>query len=302
MTLQISNNSAAAIMEASAEAGILSSKSTLTKAEDRRFSYLLMHIGLLKNGLSSRQIAGIETERIMKEAGLVTLPHALPDDVEKEWRMFLDHKARTHFNRPVKHEIQQISGEELRQQEAGAQGVTQSTGAAGGFWVPAGFSNRQIASMRAYDAIFDSENHNHIDTLSGGVISIPGLDDVANSSTLIGENVSPGPGSNFVASTTQLNAYSFRSGFIFVTLELLADSGVPIGALLETAIAVRHARSIGSYMMIGSGVNQPRGLVTAALAAGAPIVVAQGDAFNNGLSSDTGANSIGTEDMALLFG
>jgi HK97 family phage major capsid protein len=156
--------------------------------------------------------------------------------------------------------------------------------------------------MRAYDAIFDIPNHNHLETLSGNVLAIPGLDDVANSSTLVGENTNPGPGSNFIASATQLNAFSFRSGFIFVTTELLQDSGVPIGALLEQAIAVRHARAIGSYMMIGSGVNQPRGLITAALANGAPVVVAQGDSFNNGIATENGSNSIGSEDMALLFG
>jgi len=83
-------------------------------------------------------------------------------------------------------------------------------------------------------------------------------------------------------------------------LELLQDSNFPIGAVLERVFAMRHARGVGQALINGSGVNAPTGLTTAVLASGASPVIAAGSSTNTG-GAETGATSIGTQDINTLF-
>jgi HK97 family phage major capsid protein len=296
-TIEIRSNGALALQEAYVEAEDLSAKGTLSKSEERRYSWLLAKISMLKSGFSPKEIANIDAERIARSANLVCLPKPIPSDAQREWRAWLDNKNCRHFERPVKFEIQ-----EIRAQEAGQQSITNSSGAAGGFFVPVGYADRNLSALKAFDELF--ENCNEIETMTGAPMTVPSLDDTSSASQLIGENVSPGPGQNFTAQVTQLSAYSFRSGMVFVTLELLADSGVDVSSLLETAFAVRHARGAGQYMVSGAGPSaptpQPTGLITAGLQTG-NVVVASGSSANDG-GTETGANSIGTEDLNALWG
>jgi HK97 family phage major capsid protein len=302
MTIKVNSNGASALQDAVCEAEILASKPTLTKSEDRKYSFLLSKISLLKSGFSAKEIAGVEYERLCKETGVISLNmRTMPERDELEWRQFLSHGGQRHFNRPVRFEISEISEEEQRQQLAGSQSITESTGASGGFFVPYGFQNRTLEALRAYDEIFDDANCSPVGTLTGAPLACPATDDVENSSILVGENSNAGnPGATFTASSTQLGAYSFRSQFVFVSLELLVDTSFNVGSILERSFAIRHARGVGAYMINGTGVNQPKGLVTAAIATG-NVVVAAGDSLNTGFA-DTGANSIGTEDLNAVYG
>jgi len=100
----------------------------------------------------------------------------------------------------------------------------------------------------------------------------------------------------FAFGSVTLNAYTFRSRKVACSIELLQDSNFPLGAIIERVFAMRHARGVGQAMIKGSGVSAPTGLITAALANAAPIVIATGSSSNDG-SSTTGANSIGTNDL-----
>lgn len=292
--IKMSSNSAAELQRCVSEAEELASKPSLNRAEDRRYNLILSKISLLKSGFEPREISNIERERIMKDANLVNIPKALPDEVEKEWRSWIENKNQRHFERPVRFEIR-----ELRAQAAGQQTIFGSSGAAGGFFVPLEYASRNLMALKSYDELFD--NANEINTDTGALITIPSLDDVSSASQIISENSNPGPGPNFNAAVTALGAFSFRSLMTFVSLELLADSGVAIGGLLEACFAMRHARGVGAYMVNGTGVGQPTGLITAGIATG-NVVVAAGDTLNNGVGGDTGANSIGTQDLNAIWG
>jgi HK97 family phage major capsid protein len=280
----------------------LSSKPTITKAEERRNTFLLSKIASLRQGLSPKEIANVEYERLCNETGVISLnTRTMPERDELEWRHFLSHGGQRHFNRPVRFEISEISEEEQRQQLAGSQSITQSTGAAGGFFVPYGFQDRTLAALRAYDEVFDDANCSPCSTLTGAPLAIPAISDVENSSILVGENSNAGtPGATFTATSTQLGAYSFRSQFVFVSLELLTDTSFNVGSILERSFAVRHARGVGQYLINGTGINQPKGLITAGIATG-NITVAAGSSANDGTAA-TGANSIASVDLSLVYG
>jgi HK97 family phage major capsid protein len=300
--IKVASNSAVALQDAVFEAEILAGKPTLSKSEDRKYSFLLSKISLLKQGFTSKEIANIDYERLMKEANAVALPsRRMNEAADTEWKDFISHKGQRHFNAPIRHEISELSPEEVRQQLSGSEQILQSTGASGGYFVPYGFQDRTLDSMKAYDEIFDDQNCSPIDTLTGAPLACPALDDVSNASILVGENSNGGnPGATFTASTTQLGAYSYRSGLVFCSFELLDDTSYNVGNLLERCFAIRHARGVGQAMINGSGVSQPKGLITCGLQTG-NIVVAVGDALNTG-TADTGANSIGTADLNAVYG
>ena len=303
--IQVSNTSAAELIEAVSQAEDLASKPSLNRQEERKYSLLLAKISLLTSGFSSKEIAHVEAERLAKIAGVANIRSMAVDSaVEREWRDFLSGRGRM-VPQPIRFEVRAQDLQALREkraaQEAGQQSITYTAGAAGGYFVPQGFFDRELAAMRQYDEIFDDANCQIVESQNGDLCVIPQLDDTTASAIQISENTkgADNPGQIVVASGTQLAAYTFRSAFVFVTMELLQDSGIPIGALLERAFAIRMARGVGQSLISGSGVGAPQGLVTAA-SQQSSVVVAQGSVLNSG-GSPTGANSIGEADIANLM-
>ena len=301
--ISVRSNSASALQDAVLAAETLATKPQLSRGEERQYNFLLAKISLLKQGFTPKEIANVESERLAREIGVTSIRSMSVDsEVEREWRDCLAGKrfCPTPIRFEVRAEDLRFERERRTNQAAGSQSISYTAGSAGGYFVPVGFYDREIASMKQYDEIFDDENCNIIESETGSPTVIPQLDDVSAASVQVGENYnSDSPGTTFKAGGTQLEAYSFRAGFLLVSIELLQDSGIPIGALLERAFAIRHARGVGQAMINGSGNASPTGLVTGAVEAG-NVVVAQGAAFNNG-EIFTGANSIGSQDIAAVY-
>ncbi|MHB8410518.1 MAG: phage major capsid protein [Candidatus Acidiferrales bacterium] len=296
MKVEVSTPALIELRSAIEEAEHLSSKEPFAKREEQRMAFLLTKIKLLKEGATPNQIAKAEAERMYKAAGLAHIP--TPNhETETEWRACLEGRSGVVGN-PTDGEIGEPltrAEVEKRANEAGSQSITYTQGPAGGYFVPFQFYQRITEVMKQYDAIFDDDFSNIIETESGSPITLPILDDVSHASTLVGETIQSGE-SDFVAGGLELKSYSYRSGISYVTLELLQDSGIPWATLLELTFARRHARGVGAALINGSGSGQPTGLIPASLAAGAAIAVAAGSATNDG-SANTGADSIGTNDL-----
>ena len=220
-----------------------------------------------------------------------------PTATDVAWRDFArDGLSKQKIRRPSGGEIIPYTAKEIRDQSAGSQTISYPAGAEGGYFVPPSFNDRQLASMKQYDAIFDPENNQTITTENGQTLALPNTDDVSNESVLVGENTDPGKGNNVTFGTTQLNAYSFRTKRVMVSFELLQDANYNVGPLLERCFAIRHARGIGQYLINGTGVSQPGGLLPAAVEAD-NLTYAEGASANTGLAGDTMANSIGSADL-----
>jgi len=149
--------------------------------------------------------------------------------------------------------------------------------------------------------LFDSQYHTPVTTQTGGVTSVPQYDDSENQSVLTSETADSSEVDVNSFQNLELGAFTYRSGYVGVTFELLQDSNWDWPGFMEEVLSLRHARGVGNALVRGSGVNQPTGILTAAVASGCPIVVANGDSTNVG-NADTGANSIGSADLASAFG
>jgi len=286
--LQVVNNNLAALMESIGELERLSSKEHLSEQEQRRNTYLLSKISALKSGVTADELRNATMARIFKETGRGEYKPC--DERDNAWHQYV----RTgQGNR---------SAQEVRAMQTGTQSLTYSQGAAGGYFVPPAFHNEVFEAMVAYDEIFDAENSNVITTDNSNVLAVPVLSDFVgstpNAATLVTEAGS-GTEVDDVAASVQLGAYTFRSGMVFLSLELAQDAP-GIADILNRAFARRFALGVGKKLVLGSGSAQPNGLVAATLASGVSPVVAAGSSSNDGTGA-TGANSIGSQDITKLI-
>ena len=278
-----------------AELEVLTSKQQFTKKDEARQAFLLSAISALKAGATASEVRNFEVNRLLAASGyrVAEAPRAqLPSEAEREWRDFFS-------RRPIPKTLTP-SEAEVRANEAGQQPITYTQGAAGGYFVPQGFSERAFWSMRQYDQIFDPLFSNIVETETGSNMPFPMIDDVTNSSVQVSESAQSSEVDVANFGSTQLNAYSFRSKVVAVSLELLQDSNFPLPAVLERAFALRHARGVGAALVNGSGVSAPTGLITGLQSAGAAVVVASGSSTNTG-GSETGSASIGTQDINSAY-
>jgi HK97 family phage major capsid protein len=71
-------------------------------------------------------------------------------------------------------------------------------------------------------------------------------------------------------------------------------------SIFEKFAAEGLARGIGKHLIVGTGTNQPKGLITSLQNIGATMITASGSSANDGTAA-TGANSLGFNDYANAF-
>jgi len=269
----------------------------LTKKQERQSSILMSAISGLKAGATAEQMRNWSKDQLLKASGLPRLPERgqrgwLPDGLDNEYRQFgKGGKVR---------ETSIPKDSEIRANEAGTQSLTFTQQIPGGAFVAGGMSERAFGTMKMYNQIFDEQFSNVIETETGANTPFPCIDDVTNASVQVGETTQSAEVDIANFGEIQLNAYAFRSKIVGVSLELLQDSNFPIGAVLERVFAMRHARGVGAALINGTGVAQPTGLVTAVIASGASPVIAAGSVANDA-QGETGATTIGTQDINTLY-
>ena len=291
--IQVSQRSMDELQKTIEELEILTSKPSLSDRDSKRHSFLLAKMAMLRQGVGAHELRNFEIEKLRQEAGLDRLPERasgrMDPEVEREWRDFANGRQVRATSIP--------KDSEVRANEAGTQSITYTQQIPGGAFVPQGFHGRTFSTMKNYDQLFDGDKFcTVVETDGGSAMPFPVIDDVSNASVQVGETAQSTEVDVANFGSTQLNAFSFRSKVIAVSLELLQDSNFPFPSVLERVFAMRHARGVGKSMVSGNGVNQPTGLITGSLASGASVVVASGAAANDGLS-ETGSNSIGTQDI-----
>jgi len=100
-------------------------------------------------------------------------------------------------------------------------------------------------------------------TSAGGSLSWPTSDDTSNKGERVAENVSAtDQDPNFGA--IAMNAYKYSSKVVTLPIELVQDSLIDVESLVVEMLAERLARIHNEDFTLGTGTQQPRGIVTAA--------------------------------------
>jgi HK97 family phage major capsid protein len=206
---------------------------------------------------------------------------------------------------------------EQRDQSAGSQSILYTEGNLGGYFIPAGFVYDIETATKFYAPLLDGSTIRVMETATGNVLPYPTSNDTNESWTLLSENtqvvdngttpnyptvgVAPtaNPG-NVLAGSISFSAYKGTTGLVRVSLELMQDSAFSLEAFLKEAFATRLGRGYEYYLTQGSGSNAPLGIIPAIAASGATPVVASGSFNEDGISGNTGANSIGWQDLVNL--
>jgi HK97 family phage major capsid protein len=277
---------------------LTSKPGNLTAKESARNSFLLAKLSMLKQGTDVGALRNFERDRLLKESGFQLPAQArtskLSEEAQEEWRQWLRTGECKKTNLPPDHELRTVYSGVL----AGTQSIFSSQESVGNAFTPTGFSDRSYDIQAQWDEIFSEYAANVVDTPNGQAFPVPSIDDTKNAATILAEAVQGTEVTiaNF-SQGRQLGAYKYGTGIIALSKEISVDSAFPWGDVLEKLFSVRMARGVGKHLINGNGVTQPTGLVTAVVASGASATIASGSSTNDG-TANTGANSIGTADMA----
>lgn len=166
----------------------------------------------------------------------------------------------TAFGNYLRHGVSGLDDAERRAiRELRAQAT--SPGADGGFTVPQGFMDELMVSLAMYGPMLDPGVTRQIVTGSGNTIDWPTMDDTSNKGILLGENSEDGA-EDLVFGQKQLAAFKYTSRIIRVSEELLQDNEVNIETVISDAMAERLGRIVNEHLTVGTGTNQPAGIVT----------------------------------------
>lgn len=103
---------------------------------------------------------------------------------------------------------------------------------------------------------------NIIRTSNGNQIHFATVDDTANSASIVGENTSFST-TDLTFGTKVLDAYKYVTAVFPVSVELLEDSEYPLIPFIQEALATRLGRKWNYDLTLGTGSDQPQGVVPA---------------------------------------
>jgi HK97 family phage major capsid protein len=227
----------------------ISNKEKITPAEKRKFDALLARVSLLKSGAISDEVRAKQADAAAKEFGITI------ERLSEEQRA--RNERREEFRRFLKiGETRTYSG------------MNTTTGANGGFLVPADFQDELFKGIAQYDPLMDENNVRLLRTDNARAITLPGIALDTISSSIVTQNTQIAPVANPTVSKNVLAGYTYKTNPIAGTFELEQDSFEGLSSILTQAFSVGLARGIGADLVNGNGTTAPQGLLTAAANSG----------------------------------
>jgi len=144
---------------------------------------------------------------------------------------------------------------EMRAQAAG-------TDASGGFTVPEGFEAELVRSMQAFGPMLNPGVTRELVTASGNALPWPTSNDTSNKGALLGENTQASE-QDITFGQKQLDAYTYTSKIVRVSLQLLQDSAFDMNSLVRDVFGERIGRIANEHLTTGGGSGEPNGILTA---------------------------------------
>lgn len=132
--------------------------------------------------------------------------------------------------------------------------------AEGGYLVTDEFSGRLLEELKAYGGV--RKVATVYATATGANINWPTVDATAQEGEQVGENAATSS-QDISFGNKDVGAYKYSSKAIAVPFELLQDSAIDIEAYIRKLAAERIARITNRKFTVGTGTNEPEGVVTA---------------------------------------
>lgn len=138
--------------------------------------------------------------------------------------------------------------------------ATAGVAAAGGSFIPTGFVNK-LVEYAQFNSAWAQLGVTVLETSSGEPLTVPKKTSYTTAQ-LVGEG-QPIDESTFSTGSAQLTAYASKHLSQY-SYELAADSALDIVGLIARDHGLAHSNLQGGLMTVGTGSNQPQGIVTGA--------------------------------------
>lgn len=139
--------------------------------------------------------------------------------------------------------------------------MSTTTGTEGGYTVATEFSRTLVEAMKAAYAVRGVADG--ILTSTGAQMLFPTADATSEEGEIVGQNSSVNVGESTFGQAS-LDVFKYSSKSIALPFELLQDSMFNIESYISNLLQLRIGRIHNRHHTVGTGTNQPRGLVTAA--------------------------------------
>jgi HK97 family phage major capsid protein len=168
-----------------------------------------------------------------------------------------EQESRNAFGNFLARGMNELSGEERNYLQR-AQSV--GTAANGGYFVPTLMGSQIIKALKAFGGVRSVANV--VSTASGAAINWPTSDQTTYKATIIGENTQVAEKTLSLGSIA-IGAFTYNSGVVKVSNELLQDSAFDVQAFLAEELGLAFGRGTNEHFTTGTGAGQPKGIVTA---------------------------------------
>jgi HK97 family phage major capsid protein len=176
---------------------------------------------------------------------------------------------------------------------------TPTSGDGGGYVIPIGFQRELEIKMKAVGRMRAACRL--LTTATGNTLDWPTMDDTGNTGEFLAES-NPVSQLNPTFNQVQFQSFLASSKQVLLSVQLFQDSAFDVEATLAEAFGIRIGRIINSKYTNGTGSGEPQGLIYAIQNDAVPNVVnAVGSNSNDGISGNTEANSIGSDDLDNLI-
>ena len=142
-----------------------------------------------------------------------------------------------------------------------------TTNSAGGFTVPTELLSILVKSMAAWGPMYDENVATVITTASGNQLTMPTVNDVSKSSTVVGHTqgttLTDDGGADVEFGQKVLESFAYNTEWLRVSKELADDSIFAMETLLGDLLGERLGRIANAQLTTGTGSSAPNGVVTA---------------------------------------
>lgn len=150
------------------------------------------------------------------------------------------------------------------------------TATAGGHTVPDEMMATIDIALLQFGGI--RERASIISTSTGADLPWPTTNDTSNKGVLLTENTQAGE-QDVAFGQVILQAFNFTSRVVWISLQLIQDSATNMNSLLGSMLGERLARIQNEKYTIGTGTNEPKGLVTTAVSSGITLTTADSPTY-----------------------
>ncbi len=148
-----------------------------------------------------------------------------------------------------------LKGEEVRSQTVG-------TNSQGGYLAQGSTADRIVEKMKDFGGMM--ANSQILQTENGSDLLYPTLDDLSNDAVITAETDARRTGPDLVFGNITLKSFTYDSGIIKVSNELIQDSKIDVEGIVINALAQRIQRKLETDFTIGNGTTAPAGVLTQA--------------------------------------